>query len=49
LASETLSLPALECRRRLDEGGRLLGPPWARDQKDAALGAWIALHRARRR
>jgi hypothetical protein len=47
-ANETLSLPATEWRRRLDEAGRRVGPPWARDQKDAALGAWIALRRARR-
>ena len=46
-ASETLSLSAAESRRRLDEAGRRAGPPWARDQKDAALCAWIALRRAR--
>jgi len=48
-ASETLSLPVASYRRRLDEAGRRVGPPWARDQKDAAGGAWIALRRARRR
>jgi hypothetical protein len=46
-ARETLSLPLAEARSRLDEAGRRAGPPWARDQKDAALCAWIALRRAR--
>ena len=47
-AGETLSRPAAESRALLDAAGRSLGPPWARDQKDAALCAWIALRRARR-
>ena len=46
-ASEALSLSVAESRKRLDEAGRRAGPPWARDQKDAALCAWIALRRAR--
>jgi hypothetical protein len=46
-ASETLSLPPAEARSRLDEAGRRAGPPWARDQKDAAGCAWIALRHAR--
>jgi hypothetical protein len=47
-AGEALSLAPPEARGRLDEAGRRAGPPWARDQKDAALCAWIALRSARR-
>ena len=47
-ATEALSLPPAELRARLDEAGRRAGRPWARDQKDAALCAWIALRRSRR-
>ena len=46
-AVEALSLAPAEARRRLDRAGRGAGPPWARDQKDAALCAWIALRRTR--
>ena len=38
-----LDLTAAELRRRLDGLGRPPGPPWAQDQKLAALAAWIAL------
>jgi hypothetical protein len=39
-----------ELRPWLDQLRRELGPPWAQDQKLAALAAWIALaHRRRRR
>jgi hypothetical protein len=48
VAGEALRLPAAERARRLSDAGRRAGPPWARDQKDAALAAWIALRRARR-
>jgi len=48
IAGEALSLPAAERQRRLAEAGRRAGPPWARDQREAALAAWIALRRARR-
>jgi hypothetical protein len=34
-----------ELRRWIDELRRELGPPWAQDQKLAALAAWIALAR----
>jgi hypothetical protein len=34
-------------RRRIDELRRELGPPWAKDQKLAALAAWIALAQPR--
>ena len=48
VAGEALSLAAEERQRRLAEAGQRAGPPWARDQKEAALVAWIALCRARR-
>jgi hypothetical protein len=38
-----LDVPADVLRRRLDDMGRPLGPPWAQDQKLAALAAWLAL------
>ena len=38
-----LSIPAGELERRLAELGRAIGPPWAQDQKYAALVAWLAL------
>jgi hypothetical protein len=47
-AAEALRLPAEERAARLGEAGRRAGPPWARDQKDAALAAWIALREAAR-
>ena len=34
-----------ELQRRIDELRREIGPPWAQDQKLAALAAWIALAR----
>jgi hypothetical protein len=41
-----LGVDAAALRNRLDELRRELGPPWARDQKLAALAAWIALARS---
>jgi NTP pyrophosphatase (non-canonical NTP hydrolase) len=35
-----------ELRRRIDELRREIGPPWAEDQKLAALAAWITLARS---
>jgi hypothetical protein len=35
-----------ELRRWIDELRREVGPPWAQDQKLAALAAWIALARS---
>jgi hypothetical protein len=35
-----------ELRHRIDQLRRELGPPWAQDQKLAALAAWIALARS---
>lgn len=37
-----------DARERLAEMGRALGPPWARDQKDAAMAALVALALMRR-
>jgi hypothetical protein len=48
LAAEAISLGDVERRSRLAEAGRRAGPPWARDQKVAALAAWIALRSTRR-
>jgi hypothetical protein len=48
LATEALSLDSAALRARLAAAGRRAGPPWARDQKDAACAAWIALRRAAR-
>ena len=36
-----------DLRRRIDDLRKVLGPPWAEDQKLAALAAWIALRRPR--
>jgi hypothetical protein len=47
-AAEALRLPPRERAARLEEAGRQAGPPWARDQKEAALAAWIALRGAAR-
>jgi hypothetical protein len=42
-AAVALGFPATDLRRRLVELGRACGPPWAQDQKSAALVAWLAL------
>jgi hypothetical protein len=47
-ASEALRLQPRERAERLAEAGRRAGPPWARDQKEATLAAWIALRGAAR-
>jgi hypothetical protein len=44
-AALRLPLPAL--KRRLDDWGRSLGPPWRQDEKYAALAGWLALAAAR--
>jgi hypothetical protein len=41
--SSVLGLDPDELRARVVELGRAVGAPWAKDQKDAALVAWIAL------
>jgi hypothetical protein len=42
-AARTVRLPEDEVLGLLDEAGRASGRPWAKDQKDAALAAWITL------
>jgi hypothetical protein len=42
-AAAVLGVPAPDLRRRIAELGRAYGPPWAQDQKSAALVAWLAL------
>src|SRR5580698_899776 len=45
-ASEALRLPSEELVRRLATLGSELGPPWAQDEKFAALVAWLSLIRS---
>lgn len=47
-AGEALRLPPQERAARLAAAGRQAGTPWGRDQKQAALAAWIALRGAAR-
>jgi hypothetical protein len=42
-AAAVLGVPVPDLRRRVAELGRACGPPWAQDQKSAALAAWLAL------
>jgi hypothetical protein len=42
-AAHALGTPASELEKRLTALGKSVGPPWGRDQKDAALAAWVAL------
>jgi hypothetical protein len=44
-AEAALGVAASELRGRIDELRQKMGPPWAQDQKLAALAAWIALAR----
>jgi hypothetical protein len=46
LGESSLGIPRDELRRWIDKLRRELGPPWAEDQKLAALAAWIALARS---
>lgn len=41
-ASLLFRQPASDLRRRIDELGRSLGPPWRQDEKLASLAAWIS-------
>ncbi len=43
VAAGALGLSPVARRGRLGDLGRELGPPWAQDQKSAALVAWLAL------
>jgi hypothetical protein len=42
-ACELLAAPPAALAAALAELGRAAGAPWGRDQKDAALAAWVAL------
>ncbi len=42
-ASAALRLPADKLNARIAGIGKEIGPPWAQDQKQAALVAWLAL------
>ena len=44
--AEALGIAEDELRHWIDELRREVGPPWAQDQKLAALAAWIALARS---
>ncbi len=46
-ASAELEIPIAELERRIHAMGKAIGPPWAADQKLAALAAWIALGTAK--
>lgn len=48
-AAATLRVSPSKLQRRLDEMGKLMGPPWREDEKLAALAAWLALAAATRR
>ena len=38
-----LGIPSAELERTLAELGRAIGPPWRKDEKHAALAAWMCL------
>jgi hypothetical protein len=42
-AAVALEAPAGRLEQRLAALGKALGPPWGKDQKSAALAAWVAL------
>jgi hypothetical protein len=41
--SAVFGIASEQLRRKLNEMGRLVGPPWRQDEKLATLAAWIAL------
>ena len=43
-AERTLTTPVNSLRKTIASLGKSVGPPWGKDQKDAALAAMIALH-----
>jgi hypothetical protein len=47
LASSVLGHPPEEMRRRVQEMGKALGPPWTADHKSASLAAWALLAEGR--
>jgi hypothetical protein len=48
-AAEHVGTSDTSLKAQLTGLGRALGPPWQRDQKEAAAAAWLALARAGRR
>ncbi len=44
-AAGALRLGAAELKKRLDALGKQAGRPWAADQKESAVAAWLALAR----
>ncbi len=42
-ANKMLATPVSSPRKRIETLGKSVGPPWGKDQKDAALAALIAL------
>ena len=44
LAARALETPASRLATTIAALGKTVGPPWGKDQKDAALAALIALH-----
>jgi hypothetical protein len=42
-AEQALATPAAAVMKRIAALGKSVGPPWGKDQKDAALAAMIAL------
>ena len=42
-AARDLKLSAEQLRNMIARLGRSAGPPWGKDQKDAALAAWVVL------
>lgn len=48
-AAERIGTSDTSLKAQLTGLGRALGPPWQRDQKEAAAAAWLALARAGRR
>src|ERR1700690_1596321 len=49
VAVEVLGIPETKLKHRLGALARAGGPPWAEDQKLAALAAWIALASGKKR
>ena len=44
-ASKALGMQEATLKRRVNEFGKALGPPWTQDEKFAALAAWLTLAR----
>ena len=44
-AAKALGAPASALAKRMATLGKSVGPPWGKDQRDAALAAWVASRR----